>query len=46
MDWEVPVVVVMAPDRIEHKALQEQPIPAVVAVVAMRKARVARADLV
>jgi hypothetical protein len=40
------VGVATAPDRIERKALREQPIPAVVAVVAMRKARVGRVDLV
>jgi hypothetical protein len=38
------VGVATAPDRIERKALREQTIPAVVVVVAMRKARVGRAD--
>jgi hypothetical protein len=44
MGWEGSVGVATALDRIERKALREQPIPAVVAVVAMRKARVGRAD--
>ena len=44
MGWVGSVGVATVPDRIEHKALQEQPIPAVVVVVAMRKARAERAD--
>jgi hypothetical protein len=44
MGWVGSVGVATAPDRIERKALREQPIPAVVVVVATRKARVERAD--
>ena len=44
MGWVGSVGEATAPDRIERKALREQPIPAVVVVVATRKARVGRAD--
>jgi hypothetical protein len=44
MGWVGSVGVATVPDRIERKALREQPIPAVVVVVAMRKARAERVD--